>query len=354
LTSDQHRPGRELNRGFYVDLVAPILGDRPHAAGLLGWGSDVLGYDTATSTDHGWGPRLVVIMEAADVREVRRILDERLPETYDGWPVRYGWDQVRVHHHVTVSTLARWLVDQIGVEHPPRSTVDWLLVPQQRLLGVVAGEVYADQTGSLGQLRDDLAWYPNQVWRWILACQWQRVSQEEPFVARTAEVGDHLGSAVVAARLVRDAMRLALLQTRRYAPYAKWLGTAFAELDHGDGLDHDLAAVLAASDISDRQEALMRAFEALARRQNALGLTDPIDPVRRQFHGRSIEVIGASRFVDALLATVDDPTLEGLPPVGSVDQVSDSTDVLEHPVLAQRLAGIYRGQADGDRQEDGS
>jgi hypothetical protein len=38
------------------------------------------------------------------------------------------------------------------------------------------------------------------------------------------------GSAVVAARLVRDLMRLALLLHRRYPPYGKWLGSAFAAL----------------------------------------------------------------------------------------------------------------------------
>ena len=48
-------------------------------------------------------------------------------------------------------------------------------------------------------------------------------------MARTAEVGDETGSAVTAGRLVRDAMRLALLLDRRSAPYQKWLGTAFAE-----------------------------------------------------------------------------------------------------------------------------
>jgi hypothetical protein len=45
-----------------------------------------------------------------------------------------------------------------------------------------------------------LGWYPDQVWRWLLACQWHRLAQEEAFVARTAEVGDDLGSVVTAGR----------------------------------------------------------------------------------------------------------------------------------------------------------
>ena len=69
-------------------------------------GSDVLGSDTEQSIDHGWGPRLVVFVDAADVVDVQRVLAEGLPETYEGWPVHYGWDDVRVDHHVALSTDA--------------------------------------------------------------------------------------------------------------------------------------------------------------------------------------------------------------------------------------------------------
>jgi hypothetical protein len=55
-------------------------------------------------------------------------------------------------------------------------------------------------------------------------------SQEEPFVARTGDVGDELGSQVIAGRLVRALMQLCFLMERRYAPYSKWFGTGFSRL----------------------------------------------------------------------------------------------------------------------------
>jgi hypothetical protein len=60
----------------------------------------------------------------------------------------------------------------------------------------------------------------------MLTCQWQRISQEEPFPGRCAEAGDELGSALITARLARDSLRLVMLMRRRYPPYSKWLGTA--------------------------------------------------------------------------------------------------------------------------------
>jgi uncharacterized protein DUF4037 len=105
------------------------------------------------------------------------------------------------------------------------------------------------------------------------------------FVARTAEVGDEVGSAVTAARLVRDLIRLAMLLDHRYWPYQKWLGTAFARREHGgqhhDGLPDHLTAALHARGVAQREAGLAHAYTALAERHNAAGLTEPLDPTIR-------------------------------------------------------------------------
>lgn len=224
------------------------------------------------------------------------------------------------------------------------SVLDWLLAPQQRLLGIVSGAVYADEGGTLGRRRHALSWYPDSVWRRLLACQWHRLAEEEAFVARAAEVGDETGSAVTAARLVRDMMRLALLLDRRYAPYQKWLGTAFSRGQHPDGLPRHLVAALHARDVGTRETALADAYRTLARRHNDTALTDPVDPSTRNYHGRPALVLMADRFAEKCLATVVDPMLRALPLIGSIDQAVDSTDVLATPRRYRRLAGLYQEQ----------
>ena len=84
----------------------------------------------------------------------------------------------------------------------------------------------------------------HDLWLHLMACQWQRIGQEEAFPGRCAEAGDDVGSAIVTARLARDLMRLALLLNRRYPPYSKWLGTAFARLPGTAGLAASLAAAV--------------------------------------------------------------------------------------------------------------
>src|SRR4051794_37788509 len=98
-------PGLELARAFYADAVASLLAGRPHSAALIGSGSEVLGFDTERSTDHGWGPRLKVFVDAGEVEAVTQVLERGLPDDFRGWPTRFGWDAVPEMHHVEVAEL---------------------------------------------------------------------------------------------------------------------------------------------------------------------------------------------------------------------------------------------------------
>jgi len=335
-------PGLELAAAFYDDVVRPLVGDVPHSAALLGTGSDVLGFDTERSTDHGWGPRLQIFVADVDISRVRSAVDAGLPPTFRDWPTHHGWDDVPVGHHVEVSTLDSWLDARLGFDPLRQITSrEWLTVPQQVLLEVTSGAVFHDDLGRLTRAREALAWYPDDVWLWLLACQWRRIDQEEPFVGRTAEVGDELGSRVVASRLVRDAVRLCFLQERRYAPYSKWLGSGFRELTAYAEIGERVLAVLAASDYDMRETALVDVLRALAARHNALAITAPVDEEVRLFHNRPFRVLGSGRFVDACLERLSDPWLRSLPLTGAVDQFVDSADVLSEAGVFPHLSAIF-------------
>ena len=244
-------PGLELSSAFYTEIVAPIIADAyprlRYAAALIGYGSEVLGYDTARSTDHEWGPRMLLFVSDDDhaqhAEAIEALLGYRLPPTFRGFSTHFGppgADGVQkpatstsgpITHKIPVYPLRGLLTHWLGVDPLGALTaVDWLLMPQQKLLEITAGRVFHDGLGELEPVRARLAYYPPGVWRYLLAAQWTRISQQEAFVGRAGEVGDDVGSAVIAAALVRDLMGLCFLLERRYAPYSKWFGTAFAEL----------------------------------------------------------------------------------------------------------------------------
>lgn len=248
-----------------------------------------------------------------------------LPDTFRGWPVRFGWDAVATQRHVTVHQLAEWLAERLGVDPTgPLSLVDWLMIPWQRILEVTSGVVFHDGLGALGQVQRLLGWYPDDVHRFVVASQWHRLTQEEAFVGRAREVGDEEGARLIEARLRRDLIRLVMLLHRSYPPYSKWLGSAFARLT---------------LNLPDGPEA----FSAVARLHNAAELTDPLDPALRNYYSRPYAVLDCERFADATRAGVRDPELRAFPLIGNVDQVCDSVDVLNDHGLLHELRHLYDG-----------
>ncbi|MEQ0564579.1 DUF4037 domain-containing protein [Amycolatopsis sp. NEAU-NG30] len=354
-------PGLELSRRFYDEAVRPLLhrhfGDLPHAAARIGTGSEVLGFDTARSADHEWGPRLQLFLRDDDAGlagDVVAMLSGELPKTFLGYPThfvptadahvgRMAVTDGPVCHRVDVATFAGWCRGRLGFDPRRDLTVDdWLATPTQSLAELTAGAVFGDPIGELTAVRARLAWYPEQVWRYVLACQWQRIAQEEAFVGRCGEVGDELGSAVVAARLVRDLMRLSLLMHRRYPPYAKWLGSAFARLPAAATVTPALTAALAATTWQDREAGLAEAYSAIAAWHNRLGLTEPLDPGTRPYHDRPFRVLHAGRFSRALAGGITDPGLRARPLTGAVDQFADNADLLTDPAAARAVTAALQ------------
>ena len=211
-----------------------------------------------------------------------------------------------------------------------------------RLLETVRAAVYHDDLG-LAEVQTRFAYYPHDVWLYLLASQWRRIDQLEPFMGRSGNVGDELGSRLIAHQIVLDLVRLCFLIERQYAPYAKWLGTAFRELDCADKMMPLMTAVLDADDWEERQVHLSRAYELVATMHNRLHITEPLNTEVRPFHSRPYLVSGAQRFARAISKQIVDPGVQALPDcLGSVDQISHSVDVLTTPHRREALQALYK------------
>ncbi|MFJ3394825.1 DUF4037 domain-containing protein [Leifsonia aquatica] len=333
---DDAGTGIALSRAFFDDVVAPLLSaslpDLPFGAGRLGSGSDVLGFDDDVSRDHDWGLRLSLFVPADAVGDVSALLDDDLPDTFRGLPTRFAFTgESLVRHHVEVTSVTEFAVDRLGFD--PRDGIDvhdWLSVSGQAALEVTAGAVFADPTGELAAVRRALAWYPDDLWRYVLACDWERIGQELPLMGRAAEVGDDIGSRIVAARLSRIVMHLAFLLERTWPPYAKWFGSAFAQLPAADALGRSIDAVLDGRDLATRHRGLGDALQLLLDRQNTLGLTaveTALVPFWDRPHLHPDPAIAAQ-----LLDGITDPDVRRLPRgAGSIEQRTDNVAVLTSP-----------------------
>ena len=355
MVTDRQLPGAEVARGFYADVVGPLLSralpELRYAAARLGSGSDVLGLDDAMSRDHDWGCRLTLLVDEDDRDQVPRInamLEDELPERFGKFPVRFPvtWDP-SLSHQVEVATVADFTASRLGVDPSDGlSVLDWLTVTGQSVLEVTAGRVFTDRTRTLAAVRTLLAWYPPDVERYVLAAGWQRICQLLPMMGRTAEAGDELGSRLLSASLAGDLVWLAFALSRRWAPYAKWRGTVFRSLPVAARLAPLLDAA-AAPQWRDRENALASACRVLLGLQRERGLPAP-EPAVIPFFDRPYRTLDGA-VPRALLDGIADPDVRRLPPiVGCMEQWMDCVDVLSSPGRRAALQAAYRSLA-GDR-----
>jgi hypothetical protein len=373
-------PALELCRLFFEEAVRPLLTahfpNLSYAAARIGSGSDVLGFDTAMSMDHDWGPQLQIFLREQDLArmpQIDQVLRQQLPQTIQGFPVGMRAFETEpgtlhmdfeaqgpVNHRIVLTSLRDFLQRRIDYDlEQPFEIADWLSLASQELLALTAGAIYHDGVGELTRLRAQLAWYPHDLWLYLLACGWQRIGQEEHLMPRAGFVGDELGSALIGSRLVRDIMNLCFLMEKRYAPYPKWFGTAFKQLTCAAEFEPFLRQTQIAPTWQEREAALSGAYELLARKHNALGLTKPLPEQVSAFYDRPFKIIQGEAFVQAILEQITNPQVQhlafkviqfsdpGMPPlikrrlIGNIDQFSDSTDLRSGATWRATLRQLY-------------
>jgi hypothetical protein len=356
-------PGLKLCEYFYFEAVRPIL-DRhfssvPHSAARIDYGSDVLGFDTSLSRDHGWGPKVMLFLSHDDYEyykdPVSEVMANELPTEIRGYPINFdvpfsgegsmqAVERGPVKHWVSVLTIPSFFNQYIGVD-PTVSIreVDWLIMPQQHLRTIASGAIFFDGLEQLEQTCERLRWYPPDIWYYILANQWRRIDQEEPFMARCGDVGDDLGSQIVATRQIVEIMHLCFLMEKQYVPYYKWFGTAFSRLYCAPVLIPIFHRIFASRDWKEREQHFTEAYLFLMEMHNKLVVTPNIEPMVSSFYNRPYQVPHSDRFVDALHGAIQSELVRGFPRnIGSVGQFIDSTDILSNPGWNKVFELFYR------------
>ena len=357
-------PGLKLSELFYSEAAKPILDAHfpqvSHSAALLGWGSEVLGYDDVRSSDHHWGPRFFLFLSPEDYKQYKNAIYEalrqNLPHRFRGYSTSFGepdevgvrhrteTDSGPVNHMVHIETIENFFGWYLGCNpYQSLTAADWLSFSEHKLLGVTSGKVFHDGLGELEEIRRKFHYYPRDVWLYQLAAQWIRIFEDREFVSRCGDVGDELGSMVIAARQVNRLMRLCFLMERKYAPYTKWFGTAFSDLECGSELSPIFKDAILSVTWKERESNLARAYRVIARLHNALKITQPIVEDVGNYYGRPYLIFESSNLIRDIINSFTDDEVKAIKHgLGSLNQFVDSTDQVSNIPLARMFKGIYK------------
>ncbi len=356
-------PGLKLSELFYKEVVKALIEtefhDLKYSAGLIDSGSEVLGFDTEQSTDHHWGPRVLLFLSEKDIIKKKQIsvfLSKNLPSVFRGYSTNFSNpDEIGVQlltkakagqpikHRIEIYTIRSFFKHYIQIDPNNNLTIfDWLTLSEQKLRTIRSGKIFYDQLG-LKQIQEKLHYYPKDLWLYMLASEWMKISQEEPFVGRCSNVKDEIGSKIIAARLVQSIMKLCFLMEKEYVPYSKWFGSAFLKLKCGKKISSTLNKILVAKSWKEREKHLSEAYSAIAQMHNELKITKPLVTKVSSFHDRPYLVIHGDTFANELKKQIKDSKIKKFPAdIGSVNQLSNTVDLLENDSLLKKLKVLYQ------------
>ncbi len=156
-------------------------------------------------------------------------------------------------------------------------------------------------------------------------------------------MGDETGSRLITARMVQAVMHLCFLMERRFTPYSKWFGTGFKQLEMAALIEPNLVGALEADNYHTREQYLCRAYEICVWKFNSLDLIPQVPALATYFFNRPFKVIHGGDIAVKLMQAIQDERIHSLPGfVGSVNQLSESTDVIAYTEVTNRLKRIYQ------------
>ncbi len=236
---EKNMTGLELAQAYYEaygkSMIAEKFADYQDriAVGLMGEGSDCLGFDDDISTDHDFGPGFAMWID----RETEQKIGQRLQEEYDKLPQSFmGYHRVNTPYgksRVGVCVYEDYLLRIIGRDSVPKDAMEWMGTPQESLLAAVSGEIFADPKGEMHKLREQLlAYYPDKVWRLFIAQELSLFSQNGQYnYSRMMKRQDSASANLLLVKACENAMKLVYLLHKQYAPHTKWLLKGIEKMD---------------------------------------------------------------------------------------------------------------------------
>lgn len=248
--------GLELARKYYEEFGKPMLEEQfpdlmPYiATGLAGSGSECLGYDDDTSSDHDFEPGFCIFLPSEDIIDRRAAFKlerayAKLPKEFEGY-TRSMMDPVGGSRHGVIRT-ADFYRDKTGLDlslpadgqeddkhNDPSSLIssaDWFHIPSYALLEATSGEVFDDPYGEFSRIRQILTDMPEDVRQKKLAAHLLLMAQSGQYnYPRIIAHGEKAAAQMAVYEFINNCLNVLFLLNKAYLPYYKWSFRALREL----------------------------------------------------------------------------------------------------------------------------
>lgn len=232
--------GLELSRRYFTEIVFPAFEKNlkdiiPFCAfGLVGEGSECLGYDDAISQDHDFGASVCIWLKREDYSKYSKRINEvleTLPKEYEGFSalVESEWGANRRGCLVLEDFYFKFL----GQESSPKTIIEWQKMPETALATATNGEVFLDRLGYFSQIRKEiLAYYPEVMRQNKISTRLMNLSQHGQYnYVRCLKRNDFIAANQALYLFIDEVIHLVFLLNRKYKIFYKWSNKALLDLE---------------------------------------------------------------------------------------------------------------------------
>ena len=232
--------GLELCKEFYNQFGAPMLKEKFSeilpliSVGLVGSGSECLGFDDDISCDHDFEPGFCIFLPDDDI--IGRDIAFALERAYSGLPKEFlGYKRnplnpVGGNRHGVIR-LSDFLMEKTGSPNGKLHDKDWFFVPEQSLSEVTNGELFYDKSGVFSKIRQELSYFPQDVALKKLAGNLLIMGQSGQYnYPRMLKRGDTAAAQFSVIEFTKSAINAIFIINKSYVPYYKWCFRGLCEL----------------------------------------------------------------------------------------------------------------------------
>lgn len=283
--------GLELSRLYYEECGRPMLEQHfPHyaghiAAGLVGMGSECLGFDDEISQDHDWGSGFCLWLNRQVYEAIGNDLQmelARLPKAFAGFNARQEshWGGGRTG----VFEIGQFYRQFIGFNHVPADWREWRVIPEANLAIATNGEIFTDPAGEFTAFRESLQqFYPEDIRLKKIACRCMIMAQSGQYnFMRCIRRSELVAAQYAEAEFINTAISMVFLLNKQYKPFYKWMHRSLRTLPVLGSAIYDLCSDLATAHtvepvrkIYERKAGLMETIcQHIIKELRCQGLTD--------------------------------------------------------------------------------
>lgn len=266
--------GLELSEKFYYEYGEKMIKEnfaeieKYLAVGLAGSGSECFGYDDEFSQDHDFEPGFCIFIPDESIIDSRTEFQlerayAKLPKEFMGYK-RSPLNPVGGNRHGVIR-INKFFEAKTGDANADIPTVGWFCIAEQFPLEATNGKIFCDNYGLMTQLREKIAYMPEDVRLKKLAGNILLMAQSGQYnYGRCIKRGETAAAQLAAAEFVNTALKVIFLLNKKYMPYYKWTFRALRELEKLNGLYDDLEYLISSGNNEKEAEEKQAMIESIS------------------------------------------------------------------------------------------